>query len=164
MSDATRPGVLVVGVGNPLRGDDGVGLEVAGRVRDRARGGGIEVCELRDDPTELLDLWLGRAGVVLIDAMRSGACPGTIRRLDASHEPLPAGRRRSIGSSHAAGLTEAIELGRALGRLPERLIVYGVEGQRYDVGTTVTDALEAIVPTLVERVLDDARSLRATVQ
>jgi hydrogenase maturation protease len=156
----TRPGVLVVGVGNELRGDDGAGLEVARGVRDRAGGEGLDVYELRGDPTSLLDVWLGREAAVLVDTMRSGSSPGTIRRLDASHERLPARVRPGAGSTHAAGLAEAIELARALGSLPARVIVYGVEGRRFDAGTGISDELAAAVPTLVERVLREARSLR----
>jgi hydrogenase maturation protease len=159
VSDATEPALLVVGVGNPLRGDDGVGLEVARRVRSRARGDGFEVRELTGDPTELLDVWLGLEAVVVVDTMRSGARPGAIRRLDASDGPLPAQQRNGPTSTHAAGLAETIELARALGRLPARLIVYAVEGRRYDAGAGLSDELEAIVPALVDRVLGEARSL-----
>jgi len=161
VSDHDPPRVLVIGIGNELRGDDIAGLEVARRVRDRTRDG-IEVCELRDDPTELLDLWLGRDAVVLVDTMRSGASPGTILRLDASHEPLPERQRRGTSSTHAAGLADTIELARALDRLPARVIVYAVEGRRFDTGTDVAGEFEAIIPTLVERVLREAGSLRAS--
>ena len=161
MSDATRPGVLVVGLGNPLRGDDGAGLEVARRVRERGSGDGIEVGELCGDPTELLDLWLGREAVVLVDSMRSGASPGTIRRFDASRVPLPARQRHGRSSTHAAGPAETIELARALGALPARVIVYAVEGSRYGPGTPLSDQLAAIVPRLSKRVLSEAQSLRS---
>jgi len=159
--DLHQPAVLVVGVGNELRGDDGAGLEVVRHVRNRTQGDSIEARELRGDPTELLDLWLGCDAVVIVDTMRSGASPGTILRLDASHEPLPAPGRHGMSSTHAAGLAETIELARALGRLPARVIVYAIEGQRYDVGTAVTDELEAIVPALAEQLLREVRDLRA---
>jgi hydrogenase maturation protease len=161
VSDATPPTVLVVGVGNPLRGDDGAGVEVARRVRDRA-GAGFEVRELRGDPTGLLDVWPGREAVVLVDTMRSSASPGTFRRLDASREPLPTRQRHGPSTTHAAGLAETIELARALGALPARVIVYAVEGARYDAGACLSDELAAIVPTLAERVLREARSLRGS--
>jgi hydrogenase maturation protease len=151
----------VVGVGNPLRGDDGAGLEVVRRVRDRARDG-LEVRELRGDPTGLLEVWLGREAVVLVDTMRSGGLPGTLLRLDASHDPLPARHRHGPSSTHATGVAETIELARALGVLPARVIVYAVEGRRYDAGAGLSDELAAIVPTLAERVLREARSLLPT--
>jgi hydrogenase maturation protease len=161
VADAPRPGVLVVGLGNDLRRDDGAGLEVARRVRDRAPRNGIDVRELPGDPTALLDVWFGWEAVVLVDTMRSGAHPGTIRRLDASREPLPASPRHGASSTHAAGLAETIELARALGSLPRQLIIYAVEGRRYDYGAGLSDELETIVPTLAERVLREAHSLRA---
>jgi hydrogenase maturation protease len=160
VGDALRPGVLVAGVGNPLRGDDGAGLIVARRVRARMPGAGIEVRELRD-PNELLDLWRGRDAVVLVDTMRSSGSPGTILRLDASHDPLLADRRRGSSSTHAAGLAETIEIGRALGTLPARVIVYAVEGRAFYVGARLSDELAATVPMLADRVFREARSLRA---
>jgi len=153
--------VLVIGVGNRLRADDGAGLEAVRRVRDRAPVDWLEVRELRGDPTELLDVWLGREAVVLVDTMRSGATPGTIVRLDASHEPLPALERRGLSSTHATGLADTIELARALGRLPARVIVYAVEGRRYDAGAGLSREIAAMVPTLAERVLREVGSLRS---
>lgn len=161
MTDASRAGVLVVGLGNEMRGDDGAGLVVARRLRARPCVAGIDVCELAGDPTELLDIWPDREAAVLIDTMRSGASPGTIRRLDASTEPLPARQRHGPTSTHATGLAETIELARALGALPARLIVYAVEGRQYDAGAGVSAEVDAIVPALVERILREARSLRA---
>ena len=153
--------MLVVGLGNELRCDDGAGLEVARHVRARACGDGVEVRELPGDPTALLDVWVGRGAVVLVDTMRSGAHPGTIRRLDASREPLPAGPRHGASSTHAAGLAETIELARALGSLPRQVVVYAVEGRRYDHGAGLSDELVTIVPALAKRVLREAHSLRA---
>jgi hydrogenase maturation protease len=119
----------------------------------------MEVREIHGDPSALLDVWLGREGVVLVDAMRSGASPGTIRRWDASSGRLPE-RRYAPASTHAAGLAETIELARALGRLPARLIVYGVEGRRYDAGAGLSHELDAVVPVLVERLLGEVDALR----
>ena len=55
-----------------------------------------------------------------------------MRVLDATHEPLPAGFTGT--STHAFSLAQAIELGRALGRLPERLLVVGIEGEGFEAG------------------------------
>jgi hydrogenase maturation protease len=151
--------VLVVGLGNEFRGDDGAGIEIARRLWDRARCVGIEVREMQGEPIALLDAWQGHDAVVVVDTMRSGAAPGTIRRLDASHEPLPA-MLRGRSSTHAVGLGEAIELARALDRLPARIVVYGVEGRRFNAGAELSDELDAIIPELAEVVLEEAhRSL-----
>ena len=151
-------GVLVIGVGNELRGDDGAGVEVVRRVRESAGQAGIEVGEQLYEPTELLDAWQGRDAVVLVDTMRSGATPGTIRRFDASSEPLPA-RLRGSASTHAFGLDEAIELGRALDRLPRQVIVFAVEGRTFEAGTALSDEVEAVASALAYAVLREATEL-----
>jgi hydrogenase maturation protease len=136
MSSAPEPPPrVVIGVGNAARGDDAAGLIAARRL------GGLEhEC----DPVALLDMWRDADVAVVIDAVSSGAEPGTVHRFDATSAPLPA-RLRGSTSSHALGLAEAIELGRTLGRLPGRLIVYGIEGERFEAGTELTPAVAAAV-------------------
>ena len=150
--------VLVIGVGNELRGDDGASVEVIRRLREPAGQAGIEVGEQLHEPTELLDAWQGRDAVVLVDTMSSGARPGTIRRFDASSEPLPA-RLRGSASTHAFGLVEAIELARTLDRLPRQLIVFAVEGQTFEAGTALSDEVQAVAPALACAVLREATEL-----
>jgi hydrogenase maturation protease len=152
--------VLVIGVGNELRGDDGAGIEVVRRLRGPAAAVGIEVREAPGEPTALLDLWQGADRVIVVDAMRSGAPPGTVLRFDASGKPLPAHLRRSP-STHAVALEEAIELGRALRRLPERLIVIAVEGRTFAAGSGLSDELELLGPALADAVLREAVELAA---
>ena len=130
---------MVIGVGNAARGDDAAGLMVARRL------GGLEH---EGDPVALLDVWRNVDLAVLIDAVSSGAAPGTVHRVDATAAPLPA-RLRSSSSTHAVGLAEAIELGRTLGRFPGRLIVYGIEGERFDAGAELTPAVAAAIEAVV---------------
>jgi hydrogenase maturation protease len=94
--------------------------------------------------------------VILVDSMRSGLTTGTIRRFDASSEPLPA-RLRTSSSTHAFALSEAIELGRALGRTPARVIVYAIEGRSFEAGSGLSDELETALPKFGEMVLREAR-------
>jgi hydrogenase maturation protease len=150
--------VLVVGVGNEMRGDDGVGVEIARRVRDAGERGGIEVREHQGEPTELLDAWQGREAVVLVDTMHSGQEPGTMRRLDVSNRPLPVPLGGS-SSTHAFTLGDAIELARALHRLPERLVVFAIEGRTFAAGAALSSELEASLPALAEAVLREALEL-----
>ena len=148
----------MIGVGNELRGDDGVGVEVARRVRDRAARLGIEVRQQPRDATDLLDAWQGIDAVVIVDTMRSGAAPGTIRRFDAGGASLPTALR-GRSSTHALSLGEAIELGRALKRLPGRVIVYAIEGRAFDPGAGLSQELENLTATLADAVLDEASAL-----
>jgi hydrogenase maturation protease len=145
----------VVGIGNELRGDDGAGLLVARRVRTAAAQAGIEVREIGDEPTALTEACLGRGVVIVTETMRSGSVPGTIRRLDASSDPVPRGLTRR-SSTHAIGLDETIELTRALGRLPARLLVYAVEGAQFDIGAELSPEVQAAIPELMQMVLAEA--------
>jgi hydrogenase maturation protease len=130
--------VLVIGLGNPARCDDAAGLIAARRL------GGVEH---EGDPLALLDLWDGADCAVVIDAVSSGAEAGTVHRFDAEDMPLPA--LRTSTSTHAVGLAEAIELARTLGRLPAQLVVYGIEGERFEAGTVLTPAVAAAVDAVV---------------
>jgi len=150
--------VLVIGIGNRLCGDDSASAEVVRRLHDRGAQRGIEVSEQLREPNDLLEAWQGRDAVVLVDTMRSGDPPGAIRRFDASSEPLPARLRGSV-SNHAFGLHEAIELARALHRLPQRVIVFAVEGQQFEAGATLSGEVEAAVAPLACAVLRAARDL-----
>ena len=101
--------------------------------------------EREGEPASLIDAWEGAETVWLADAISSGAAAGTIRRLDASARELPPELFRT--STHHLGLAEAVELARALGRLPEHLVVYGVEGARFEIG----DELSPEVKTASEQ-------------
>jgi hydrogenase maturation protease len=147
-----RAALRVVCVGNRWRSDDAVGLEVAARLRG-ALPDGVELVEHEGEPTALLAAWEDAEAAWVVDAVAAGAPPGTIHRLDASESPLPAEAFRT--STHHVGLAEAVELGRALGRLPSRVVVYGVEGASFAVGDGLTDAVAAAVGTVADAVLGE---------
>lgn len=133
------PDKLVIGIGNSDRGDDAAGILVArGLQRTRVR-------ELADCAS-LIDAWEGETDVVVVDAMRSGAAPGAVLRFDASVSEVP---MRTVSSTHSLGLAETIELGRALGRLPARLVVLGIEADRFEHGGTPSDAVMEAVSEVV---------------
>jgi len=141
--------MMVVGVGNRFRGDDGAGLEAAARLRSRAPE--LRVLERDGDLAGVLDAWADEDAVIVIDATRSGAPAGTVQRFDVGDAPLPAAFSR--GSTHLFGIVEAIELGRALGRLPQRLVVYGIEGLTFTLGQGLSPEVSAAVEDVVGDVL-----------
>lgn len=153
---------IVIGVGNAMRRDDGVGLAVAERVRARAAAGlsgsepqsRVEVVACEDEPSRMLDAWDGAEVALVVDAVSSGAAPGTVHRYDASERALPAAVFR--GSTHAFGVGETIELARALRRLPGRVRVYGVEGAEFAAGEGLSADVEAAVEPLVQELLEEA--------
>jgi hydrogenase maturation protease len=141
---------LVIGVGNAWAGDDAAGVLVARLVRERAPAG-VTVIEHQAEPTALLDAWDGAPLAVVVDATCGGGEPGAIRVLEATDKPLPASFTGT--STHAFGLAEAIELARALGRLPERTMVVGIEGEAFEAGAEPGPAVRAALPEAVAQVL-----------
>jgi len=147
---------VVIGVGNPFRGDDGAGLAVLERLEGRVPGG-VELVACEHEPSGMMDAWHGAEAVLIVDAVSSGAAPGALHRFDASAEPLPAHAFRA--STHAFAVDETIELARALDRLPRRVLVYGVEGGDFEAGEELTPAVEAAVERTAAAVLSDLANL-----
>ncbi|MFA5787432.1 MAG: hydrogenase maturation protease [Actinomycetota bacterium] len=204
--------VLVIGAGNPYRGDDAAGPLVARRLRDAATsagsatpsqavdndsrtdsGGGatsarpaasakpigpgagveardpatssqsaqafpsgLEIIEREGEATSLVAAWQGFHTVVLVDAVCSGATPGTIHRFDASSAPLPA--TAGFQATHSFGVAQAVELARALGQLPQRVIVYGIEGASFETGAPPSPAVQAAIDEVAGLILRDIAS------
>lgn len=154
-----KDGILLIGVGNEFRGDDGLGPAVARELRG-AHHAGLTVREQSGEGAALLEAWKGWRTVLLVDAVRSGAEPGTLHRIDCVAQPLPRGMRTS--SSHAFGVAEAIETARNLGTLPGVLLLYGIEGERFGMGEWLGEAVGRSVPALVARIEADILHLQAT--
>ena len=160
LSDAPRgagvgpaaQGVLVIGVGNAYRRDDAAGLVAARRLCEAARAD-VLLREASGEGTALMAAWEEAEAVILIDAVRSGAPAGTIYRLDARAEAVPQAWFRY--STHAFSVAEAIALARALNRLPPRLIVFAVEGERFGAGVGLSPGVERAVDELVRRGLQE---------
>lgn len=150
---------VVIGIGNPLRGDDAAGVLVAERLLPRLPGG-VEVVSCSEEPSRLMEAWEGAESVVLVDTVSSGAPPGTLHRFDAGDEAVPA--RTFHSSTHAIGIAETIELARALGRLPQRVRVYGIEAEGFTTGAALTPAVESAVAFVVNDVLHDLEEERCT--
>lgn len=132
--------MTVIGVGNPWRRDDAAGLVAARRL------GGREL----EDVAALVEA-LGEAEeAVVLDAVSSGAEPGTVHRFEAGEAPLPA--RLFAASTHVLGVGEAVELARALGKLPARVTVYGIEGGDFAAGEGLSPEVERAVDEVVAEV------------
>jgi hydrogenase maturation protease len=144
---------VVIGIGNSYRGDDAAGREVARRVQDLVPEE-LEVVVCGLEPTRLIDAWDGADAAIIVDAVSSEAEPGSVHRFDATSAPLPSREFRS--STHALGIGETIELARAIGRLPSRVVVFGIEGEVFGSGTGLSDRAEDGVERAVDLVLEEA--------
>jgi hydrogenase maturation protease len=140
----------VVAVGRADCGDDAAGAlvleQLAGRLPDRVTPRAVD-----DGALGILEAILDCRGVALVDAARTGRPPGTILRFDVARRPLP----ESLGSasSHGLGLADALELARALGRLPPRARVWAIEGERFEAGRPPSPAVVAAASRVADELL-----------
>jgi len=153
MSDTGRSDIgrrsVVIGIGNPDRGDDAVGRTVARWLHGKLPPE-VDVFEHDGEPASLLARLETAAAAYLIDACTSGAEIGTVRRFDASAAPLP--HEAFSVSTHGLGLVEAIELARALGLLPDRCVVYAIEGGSFAPGAPLSPPVAAAIADIGDRV------------
>jgi hydrogenase maturation protease len=150
--------VLVVGLGNPDRGDDGFGAKVVEALSGRLPPD-VEVRTCRGDVLDLIDEWSGFDALVCVDAAAPMNWPGCVHRIDLSEEALP--RELSFASSHAMGLAEAIELARTLGQAPRDIVVFAIEGVQFVAGGGLTPEVAAAVAPVAERVVAESVRLRS---
>jgi hydrogenase maturation protease len=138
---------LVLGMGNPILSDDGVGLLVAERLRQLPLPPGVEVLQSEVAGLRLLELVRGFTRVIIIDALISGREPGEVVRYEARE--FKGGQR--YGSAHSLGLDTVLELGRTLRYpMPEEVVVYAIEAADVE---TFGEELSPPVAAAAERVL-----------
>lgn len=145
-----KPHILLIGVGNAYRHDDAVGLIIAWWLKEKSVDH-VRVREEIGEGTSLMESWKDADEVILIDAVQSGAPPGTLHRLDAHAQQIPTDFFHY--STHAFSVAEAIELARALKRLPPRLIVYGIEGKNFEAGEGLSPEVKNALPEMVKQIL-----------
>ncbi len=148
---ARRPGRnVVIGLGEPWRRDDGCGPAVV-RALDGHLPREVERVERVASPVDLLDVWDGARLAIVVDAVRSGGAPGSVVRIDGGR--LADGGPTSLSSSHGFSVREAFALGGALDRLPERLVVYGIEVEQLGRGEHLSPAVAAGVSEAATAIL-----------
>jgi hydrogenase maturation protease len=145
---------VIIGLGNPVLTDDGVGLRIAAELGRRLAGrNGFTTVELHAGGLWLMEAMAGHERAIVIDAMVGGGVAGDVYRLGL--EDLS--RARTADCTHDASLPVALELGRAAGlELPGDVRVWAVEAADVETfGERLTPAVERAVPRVVEQVLLD---------
>ena len=138
--------MLIIGIGNPDCGDDAAGILVARRLAER----GVEAVQHPSGTLDLIDLWDTAENVVIADAVVSGVARGEVQVWDVCTTSLRNGVFRSC--THEFGLAEAVELARALNRLPKTLIIYGIEAANFVPGTRPCSRVLAGVDRVVTEI------------
>ncbi|MEW5868317.1 MAG: hydrogenase maturation protease [Chloroflexota bacterium] len=152
-----HPPILVIGLGNPILGDDGLGWRVAEVVQQALTSQASDFVEfdfLSLGGLSLMERLVDYERVVLIDAMNSGQNPvGTVKVFPL--EQLPAQAYGHLSSAHDTSLQNALQVGRRLGaRLPDQIVVVAVESPYvYDFSETLTPPVASALPEAAQAVI-----------
>jgi hydrogenase maturation protease len=148
---------ILIGLGNPIMSDDGIGIVVSREVHERLDGYDLDTSS--SGGFDIVDRILGHKRAVIIDSMATGRCePGTVVRINPD-SPLETHR---IKHSHGMNFLEAIETARSCGApVPDDVVVYGIEvDDPFTVGSEISAALLAGLPEIVGEIVRDLKDAR----
>lgn len=143
------PRLVIIGIGNPFRGDDGAGIAVVHALKEQFTSE-VKLIEESGDGLLLLEDWGNAPAVFVIDATLSGATPGTIRIFNVHKGRVPS--QFFPCSTHAFGLTQVIDLARILDRLPAEFLIFGIESERCELGSQMSPRVIAAVDEVAARI------------
>lgn len=150
MSNPTeRAPILVLGIGNILLRDEGVGVRAVEAFRKAELPPGVEAVDGGTAGADLLDLICDRRKLIVVDAMQADVEPGTVIRLTVDDLVGQPNYRISL---HEVGLLDTLEMARHLSAAPQEVVVLGVQPEQISPGDTLTPRIEAVIPRLVELV------------
>jgi len=158
----------IIGCGNFDRGDDAAGVLVARRLHalgvenfgvetHGVEMPDLEIIEQSGESFSLMDCWIGCERVILVDTTAPSGTPGQIRVWNVNADRLP--EDIFSCSTHAFGVREAVELARVMTRLPQTLLVYGIEGKQFSFGAPLSPQVERAVETVAQQLLELARTM-----
>jgi hydrogenase maturation protease len=142
--------MLILGVGNPILTDDGVGIKIAQKLKEGNPG--LEVMETSEAGIALLDLVAGYDKLVIIDSIKTEkGKPGDLYKLELEDLKLS----KDFSSSHGIGIATAFELGQRLGyRMPKFVSIYAVNIKDSSTfGGECTEEVEQRIPFIVKQIM-----------
>ena len=148
----TRGRITVLGIGNPLCRDDGIGIRVIVEMQKSGKYSEINIIDggAAPDLFSLLDENAGR--LIIVDALRGGGRPGDIYRLKLGEENIA---DETPASLHGMGILDSLKLMKQLGRYPPQVIIIGIEPSDVSHGLRLSPAIEALVPDLIKAVEEE---------
>jgi hydrogenase maturation protease len=153
----TTANTLILGVGNPLMGDDAVGVLVVQRLQARSDlSPDVTVIDGGTDGLGLIPVMEAYRRVILVDAVQMDQPAGTMRRFTWQDVRLHHNERTL--SLHQSGLTDALLLAEALGCLPSEVVIYGVQPQNTGWDQPLSLPVERTLPVLIEALIHEVRS------
>lgn len=155
MDSVPSSSTLILGVGNILLGDEGIGVRVIEAMKDIDFPGDVEILDGGTASLDLLQILDGRKKVIIIDAVQGGEEPGTLYRF--TPEDIRANRPVST-SLHQVGLLETLSTLELSGNPPQDITIFGIEPENIDWSLELSPEIAAVIPRVIELVLDDIRT------
>ncbi len=142
--------IAIIGIGNPFRSDDGIGWAVIealeGRVSSR-----VALHQARSDIAELMEYFSRYQTVYLVDACQGEGLIGSFKRIESLDEL----EQESFVSTHGFGLAQAIALAKNCRELPDRLVIYAIYVDRFQLGSELSVEAKSAVEEVVQRLLQE---------
>ena len=146
---------LVLGLGSPFRGDDGIGSCVVTALREEKVAPKVAIIDGGTPGLETMLIWQGYQRVIIVDATDMGLAPGRWKRFLFDEAIFKVDRAAMGGSLHSAGLAEAISLAEALDMLPPELIFYGIQPQKIDWSIGLSNEVQSAVTEVCASILHE---------
>jgi hydrogenase maturation protease len=143
--------VAIIGVGNILQGDDGVGVRAVQVLQGKDGLGDVEIIDAGTAPFDMLGVFLESRLVIVLDCVRTGREPGTLYRLPP--EAID-GADDDLRFAHGLGVAGTVRLARELGSTAD-VIVYGIEPACIEWGLELSSQVETSLPVLVDAVREE---------
>jgi len=141
-----KPGIMILGIGNLLCRDDGIGVRIAVEMQGIDKYSGIRIVDGGSSPDlfSLLDDDIDK--LIIVDALRGSGRPGDIYRLDVQEENIADGPAASL---HGMGVLDSLKLMKQLGQQPPRVTVIGIEPADVSHGLELSPVIESMVPAII---------------
>ena len=151
-----KKGIIIIGIGNPNFRDDGVGLKV---VEELEKKGVKNVVQYLNMDLKIIDSLCGYKKAIIVDAVKTGAKPGTIFEFDAKntwHNIYASG-------THSMSIFEIIRIGCYIfsEEMPDEIKIIGIEGEEVlSIGREISDSVKKAIPKVVEKILKEVREIK----
>lgn len=144
--------IIIVGIGNPYRGDDAAGWAVIDGLQEVASSA-IKLVKQRGDIAELIDIFAHHKSVYLVDACQSSDPLGAWQRIDVHQQPIPP--ENSQTSTHGFSISQAIALAKSLNQLPNKLIFYAITGENYSINAALSPLVAKSIGSVIKAILNE---------
>ena len=147
--------IVILGVGNLLLSDEGVGVHVANELVKLELPPGVTVVEGGTDGFRLINVITEADRLIVVDAVKGGGAPGSIYRFDINEvQNCPSGFKTSV---HQIGILEVINLSGLIGKTPQTTVI-GIEPESLEMGMELSPEIKSKIPRIIELIWDELKS------